>query len=1076
MWQLELGSVLSESLLLNVQVGSLDVYIRGFPTDNPDTIPGHVDEDTGLWSGNSPENWDDDRPRREARADLTWFVDDLAGSHELKGGLDVSDLGFDSVYYVSGGGYLHDRVPASGATWEPVDLNGDGFFNHYLTIREPEATAKRPTSSSGEGFSAYLQDAWRVHPRLTVKPGIRLDRTTLTNDPGEEIADMERWQPRLGVAWDVLGSARHVIRASGGRFMDPGALAVPSFASGVVRGWHDYNTLEYYCNLSRGAWCDPNSVPAGFGDPIFWTAWNGQRYVLFDNYGSPEITQPAETVDQAGLGRLRAPYAEEVILAYEAQLARQTSIELSYVHKSNHDLIEDTCNGNAWAYGQGEPPSLDDPSTWTSGAQCDHWLLTNWEGVFERKYEGYIASFQARRSWGQLVASYTHSDSYGNHESPSAWSYAYGEADWFPLNFYNIDGTLTANRDHRIKLNGYLLLPHRWTIGYHGLWSSPGHQTLWSSCSAFMDAPLRRSTADQMEALGIDPATMAYCTSPDGVDLGGYGINHSPRGALEMKSVWQLDVQVSKGFKVGGAELEAIVSIYNLFGQEWDEFFNSQAFLQETSRIPRPARSAGSSTRTTIRARPTTTSTTAPTARRCWYRSARRAAGGTRGATRWEFGSSSDPPARSRHGGAEGEAGSPPASAPVSVDADPGERRRLSSRREVAASGWRVVAPASCRLLAARGMQAGSLRYNADMQAGSLRYKVDMQAGSLRYKVDMQAGSLRYKVVAPAPCRRLAALDPPPGALRHRLCYNRIMRKLLLPGLLVLWLAACAQHVPPPDPAYLAEVEAWRAQRLERLTSDDGWLTLIGLDWLAPGINRFGSDPANEIPLPAPGIPALAGTVEILDDGSVVVRAAADAPVTVNGEPIIESTLHTDAQGPPDVVGVGRLRFHIIERGGRLAARVKDPQNPARADFAGISHFPIDPRYRVTAHLEAYAEPREVQIPTVVGTPTTMLAPGVLEFSLLGEKLTLEPFVSTADDPEYFLIFRDLTSGDTTYGAGRFLSAEAVGEDGTTILDFNLAYNPPCAFTPYATCPLPPPKNALRVAVEAGEMDAGEGH
>jgi uncharacterized protein (DUF1684 family) len=302
------------------------------------------------------------------------------------------------------------------------------------------------------------------------------------------------------------------------------------------------------------------------------------------------------------------------------------------------------------------------------------------------------------------------------------------------------------------------------------------------------------------------------------------------------------------------------------------------------------------------------------------------------------------------------------------------------------------------------------------------------------------------------------------------------MKKLPLTGVLVLALAACAKHVPPPDPAYLAEVEAWREQRLERLTSDDGWLTVVGLDWLSPGINRFGSAATNEIPLPGLGIPELAGTVEVLDDGSVVVRAVGEAKVTVNGEPVVESVLHTDAQDAPDVVGVGRVRFYIIDRSGRLAARVKDPKNPARAEFAGIMHFPIDPRWRVTAHLEPYAEPREVLIPTVVGTPTTMLAPGALRFSLFGKKLTLEPYLSAADDPEYFLIFRDLTSGDTTYGGGRFLSAEAVGEDGSTVLDFNLAYNPPCAFTPFATCPLPPPQNSLDLAIEAGEMYAGEEH
>jgi uncharacterized protein (DUF1684 family) len=136
----------------------------------------------------------------------------------------------------------------------------------------------------------------------------------------------------------------------------------------------------------------------------------------------------------------------------------------------------------------------------------------------------------------------------------------------------------------------------------------------------------------------------------------------------------------------------------------------------------------------------------------------------------------------------------------------------------------------------------------------------------------------------------------------------------------------------------------------------------------------------------------------------------------------------------------------------------------------------VDPRYRVTATLEPYPELRQVEIPTVLGTPTTMLAPGRLHFTLLGEELALEPYLSAPDDPEYFLIFRDLTSGETTYGAGRFLSAAAAGVDGHTVLDFNLAYSPPCAFTAHATCPLPPPGNSLAVAVEAGEMHAGGLH
>jgi hypothetical protein len=305
--------------------------------------------------------------------------------------------------------------------------------------------------------------------------------------------------------------------------------------------------------------------------------------------------------------------------------------------------------------------------------------------------------------------------------------------------------------------------------------------------------------------------------------------------------------------------------------------------------------------------------------------------------------------------------------------------------------------------------------------------------------------------------------------------YNAGMKKLLIASL-VLLVAGCGRYVRTPDPAYVAEIEAWRAERLERLTADDGWLTVVGLDWLAPGVNRFGSDPGSEIPLSGPDIPALAGTVELLADGSVVARAAEGATVTINGAPLTESVLRSDAQGGPDILRVGRLSFFLIDRGGRLAARVKDPEAAARREFKGIRHFPIDPRYRVTARLEPYPEPREVEIPTVLGTPTTMLAPGILHFTLLGHELSLEPYVNAADDPEYSLIFRDRTSGDTTYGGGRFLAAKAAGADGTTVLDFNLAYSPPCAFTPHATCPLPSPQNSLRLVVEAGEKSSGAAH
>jgi uncharacterized protein (DUF1684 family) len=304
---------------------------------------------------------------------------------------------------------------------------------------------------------------------------------------------------------------------------------------------------------------------------------------------------------------------------------------------------------------------------------------------------------------------------------------------------------------------------------------------------------------------------------------------------------------------------------------------------------------------------------------------------------------------------------------------------------------------------------------------------------------------------------------------------HRSTVRLAIVSVLLLTLAACSKAPAPLDPAYAAEIDEWRAERLARLTADDGWLTLTGLYWLEPGENRFGSAADGAVVIPDDTIDAIAGMLILGADGTVVAFSEEGAGVLVNGEPLTEAVLKTDADGKPDVISAGRAQFYIIKRGDKLGARVKDPEAPTRLAFEGIEHFPINPAYRVEAALEPYDELREVAIPTVLGQESTMLAPGVLRFTLNGTEMTLEPYVGSADAESYFLIFRDGTSAVSTYGAGRFLSAEAA-TDGTTFLDFNLAYNPPCAFTPYATCPLPPPQNWLSAPIEAGEKYSGEAH
>jgi hypothetical protein len=315
------------------------------------------------------------------------------------------------------------------------------------------------------------------------------------------------------------------------------------------------------------------------------------------------------------------------------------------------------------------------------------------------------------------------------------------------------------------------------------------------------------------------------------------------------------------------------------------------------------------------------------------------------------------------------------------------------------------------------------------------------------------------------------------------MCYNTPMEtptshtcRLSIVVTLLISLTACAQAPAPVDPAYAAEVEEWRNGRLERLTAADGWLTLTGLFWLEEGENTFGSAEDNPVVIPDGIVPGVAGQLVIGSDRVVTAEAGEGAEVYVNGERLTEAKLKTDATGQPDVVTAGRIQFYIIAREGRLAARVKDPKAVTRTAFAGIEHFPINESFRVEARLEPYEAPREVAIPTVLGQDSLRVAPGVLHFDIDGVDYALEPYLSGPENERYFLIFRDATSAVTTYGAGRFLYASAVDEDGRTVLDFNLSYNPPCAFTPFATCPLPPPQNWLQASIEAGEKYSGEAH
>ncbi len=265
---------------------------------------------------------------------------------------------------------------------------------------------------------------------------------------------------------------------------------------------------------------------------------------------------------------------------------------------------------------------------------------------------------------------------------------------------------------------------------------------------------------------------------------------------------------------------------------------------------------------------------------------------------------------------------------------------------------------------------------------------------------------------------------------------------------------------------HAVQTEAWRTLRLERLQQPTGWLSLVGLHWIDPGLHSIGRAADNDIVL-ATG-PERLGRIEFRD-GTVVFTPAVEAAVTIGDKQVATATtLPPDSSGTvmPVLFNDGRAGFQLIERGGRFALRVRDADAPTRTGFTGIEHYPVDPGWRYEARFEPHPEGRTIEIANVLGTTDAMANPGALVFERDGREFRIEAVDEGGE--QLFLIFGDRTNRNETYGAGRFVYVDRP-VDGRTVLDFNRAYNPPCAFTAYSTCPLPPPENRLDLAVTAGE-------
>lgn len=266
---------------------------------------------------------------------------------------------------------------------------------------------------------------------------------------------------------------------------------------------------------------------------------------------------------------------------------------------------------------------------------------------------------------------------------------------------------------------------------------------------------------------------------------------------------------------------------------------------------------------------------------------------------------------------------------------------------------------------------------------------------------------------------------------------------------------------------YRTDLEAWRARRIEGLTRPEGWLSLVGLYWLEEGPNPLGSDPESHVVLPAKA-PARAGVL-YLEKGSVRIEAAPDSGITHDGAPVESLGLLADAdEEGPTVLELGDLVFYVIRRVDDFGIRIKDRESPARHAFEEIPIFPVDPSWNIEGRFEAYEPVRHIPVPNILGTVFDEASPGAFVFERQGQTYRLDTIAEQGDD-RLFIIFADETTGKETYGGGRYIYADRADADGRVVVDFNRAYNPPCVFTAFATCPLPPKDNRLAMRIEAGE-------
>ena len=431
----ELSAVLPNDMLWDIQAGINRQELNSFPMSGDLNTPGVQNDSTGFFSVNFGNAQFSERDRDEFRTSLTYFADNLGGSHEFKGGLSYDDLFFRTSNDLTGGAFYTDR-------------NLAGVQRPRLLQVTP---IQPPAEFTGDLLGGYVQDAWQIRPNFTLKLGVRYDEVGFNNDVGTEIAVLDKVQPRVGFAWDVANNAKTVVRGSWGRFMHPNALTLPSFA----RSSQTPSALYFACTR-LGARSAADCSRLGI---LNFGGIGSDGSVIQDPLRRDPIgfvlAQPLASLPNQVDPNLTAMYADTYTLGVERQIANRTSVEVTYVNKETTDIFEDTCDGNF--------PTPD------ADGHCDFYISTNVPGL-TREYEGILFRIESRATdWLHLIGSYTYSESQGNIEDTQN---AGADFDVFPVHFVNTFGNLSDDRTHRVKLNGFVQLPLDFTVGVDGTWSS----------------------------------------------------------------------------------------------------------------------------------------------------------------------------------------------------------------------------------------------------------------------------------------------------------------------------------------------------------------------------------------------------------------------------------------------------------------------------------------------------------------------------------------------------------------------------------------------------------------------------